>query len=237
MNMAKKLAMTSLVAMSMGFGGCTVMAVGGTIEDLKDPPMKTVQEKDNVAGFVINDDGTLIMLSGRYVYVFDDNDKVARLKKMLTTPEFLKLSYHWEIGGGTNYRHHISHGHDGRFNFGAYFWYQYHNAQELQGFQKVGIASDHDDLAGVNRQHYLFLGDFSGKVYQHNASSKALLAKVKPLSRPYDFIIDRQKPNKAKSIAQALFLPLALPFTIVGDLLILPVSLPVTLNGGKIDIH
>lgn len=233
----KLLALIGLLAMNLGLAGCTTNLIKGTVSDLQNPPTKTVQEQDDLAGFVINPDDKLIMLGQRYVYVFDDNESVERLKQMLTNPEFLKLKYHWEIANGMSdeERHKITYYRDGSFNFSAMFWYKYDNAQELSEFQRAGLAR-HDDYNPTDNG-FEIIPDFTGKVYQHNSSTKALLKTAKPLSKPYSFHIDRQISNKTKSIGQALLLPLALPFTIAGDILILPVSLPITLNGGNIDWH
>lgn len=88
MKALKSLAFTSLLAISLGLTGCTVNLIKGTVEETKNPTTKIVKEQDSVVGFVINQDGRLVMLGQRYVYVFDDNDKTDRLKKLLTTPNF-----------------------------------------------------------------------------------------------------------------------------------------------------
>lgn len=243
----KSLALTAILSSILTLTGCTHALITDIAQDIKNPPTKdiknpptkTVKEQDSLAGFVINQDGQLVMLGQRYTYVFDDNDSTQRLKKMLTNPNFLKLKYHWEIAGGNGIgdetRHKISYYHDGTFNFSALFWYQYDNAQEFAEFQKAGFALHHNYSPtdnGAGRQHYEFFANFSGKVYQHNASTKALLQTAKPLSKPYQFGIDRQVTDKTKMLGGALLLPLALPFALVGDILFLPISLPITLNGG-----
>ncbi|MDO4896194.1 MAG: hypothetical protein Q3971_02420 [Moraxella sp.] len=231
----KSLALTAILSSILALTGCTHALITGTAQDIKNPPTKTVKEQDSLAGFVIHQDGRLVMLGQRYVYVFDDNDKTDRLKKLLTTPQFLKLKYHWEITNGGAFdekaRHKISYSRNNTFNFSAFFWYQYSTAEELAIFQKVGFAQSYS-MEGANREQFTIIPDFTGKVYQHNASTKTLLKTAKPLSKPYQFGIDRQVPNRAKSFGQALLLPLALPFTLVGDILILPISLPITLEGG-----
>lgn len=234
MKTVKSFALTALLAGILSLTGCTHALITDTVENIKNPPTKTVKEQDSLAGFVINQDGQLVMLGQRYAYVFDDNESTQRLKKILTNPNFLKLKYHWEIAGGNGIgdeaRHNISYSRDGTFNFSALFWYQYDNAQEFAEFQKSGLAR-YDDY-NPKDNGFEIISDLTGKVYQHNASTKTLLKTAKPLSKPYQFGIDRQVPNRAKSFGQALLLPLALPFTLVGDILILPISLPITLEGG-----
>lgn len=240
MKALKSLAFTSLLAISLGLTGCTVNLIKGTVEETKNPTTKIVKEQDSVVGFVINQDGRLVMLGQRYVYVFDDNDKTDRLKKLLSTPQFLKLKYHWEITNGGAFdekaRHKISYSRNNAFNFSAFFWYQYSTAEELAIFQKVGFAQS-DSMENANQEHFTIIPDFQGKVYQHNNSTKALLKTAKPLSKPYQFGIDRETTDRAKILGGALLFPLVLPFAVVGDILILPISLPITLNGGDIDWH
>lgn len=244
MKALKSFAFTSLLAISLGLTGCTVNLIKGAVEETKNPTTKIVKEQDSLVGFVINQDGQLVMLGQRYAYVFDDNESTQRLKKILTNPNFLKLKYHWEIAGGNGIgdeaRHNISYSRDGTFNFSTLFWYQYDNAQEFAEFQKAGFALHHNYSPtdnGAGRQHYEFFANFSGKVYQHNASTKTLLKTAKPLSKPYQFGIDRETTDRAKILGGALLFPLVLPFAVVGDILILPISLPITLNGGDIDWH
>lgn len=236
MKLRKTLTAIGLLAM-LGLNGCTVSMVGGVIEDLRDPPIKTVKEQDSLVGFVINQNGQLVMLGQRYVYVFNNDKSSQQLKQILTTPEFLKLKYHWEIEGGNGFseeqRHKIAYYRDQTFNFSALFWYQFSTKQELKTFQKVGFATsvdEHNFCEYCNQQLFTRINNFQGKIYQHNASTQALLKTAKPLSKPYQFGIDRQKPNRAKSVGQALLLPLVLPFTLAGDILILPISLPVTID-------
>lgn len=240
MKTVKSFALTALLAGILSLTGCTHALITGTAQDIKNPPTKTVKEQDSLAGFVINQDGQLVMLGQRYAYVFDDNESTQRLKKILTNPNFLKLKYHWEITNGGAFdekaRHKISYSRNNTFNFSAFFWYQYSTAEELAIFQKVGFAQS-DSMENANQEHFTIIPDFQGKVYQHNNSTKALLKTAKPLSKPYQFGIDRETTDRAKILGGALLFPLVLPFAVVGDILILPISLPITLNGGDIDWH
>lgn len=235
----KSLVLTAILASILALTGCTHALITATTQDIKNPPTKTktVKEQDSLAGFVIHQDGQLVMLGQRYAYVFDNNEKTERLKKILTNPEFLKLKYHWEISNGMSKdaRHNISYSRDGAFEFSAMFWYQYDNAQEFAEFQKAGFAR-YDDY-NPKDNGFEIIPSFTGKVYQHNASTKALLQTAKPLSKPYQFGIDRQVADKTKMLGGSLLLPLALPFALVGDILFLPISLPVTLGGGMSNIR
>lgn len=241
MKSLKSLTLISLLVASLSMTGCTMWLIQGAVEETKNPPTKITQEQDSLVGFVINQDGQLVMLGQRYVYVFDNYESTDRLKKILTTPEFLTLKYNWEVNGGKGESYDermrkIIYRYDGTFEFSAFFWYQYSNTQELAVFQKAGLAQGRQ-IKGANGEWFEEIRYLHGKVYQHNTSTKALLKTAKPLSKPYSFAIDRQVADKAKLVGGALLLPLALPFAIVGDILILPVSLPITLNGGKINVN
>lgn len=81
MKTVKSFALTALLAGILSLTGCTHALITDTVENIKNPSTKTIKEQDSLAGFVIHQDGQLVMLGQRYTYVFDDNESTQRLKK------------------------------------------------------------------------------------------------------------------------------------------------------------
>ena len=237
MNIKKLLAMGSLaVLLSANLSGCMTVL---TVDNMKD---KTYYENtskqcatENLAGFVINQDGKLIMLSQNYVYVFDNNKTTEELKNILNTPKFLTLKQmSWTTVDRNRATQSIDkYDSDNRFSFYARFDFLPKNESEFLLLKKLGFlgefAGDWNDTNYGSiekpRKHEIFL---QGTMYQHNNTTQELLKKSKHLSKPYTFSIichsSEQVTKKASAIRKAGSL-LILPFAVVGDVLTFPFSM------------
>lgn len=241
MNIKKLLAMGSLaVLLSANLSGCMTVL---TVDNMKD---KTYYENtskqcatENLAGFVINQDGKLIMLSQNYVYVFNDNDNTKKLKHILTTPEFLNLKQmSWTTVDRNGATQSIDkYDHNNSFSFNAKFDFMYKSEREFIFLSELGLHNINTKLTSWDKKMYNGYGEIKshthfihlgGTMYQHNNTTQELLKKSKHLSKPYTFSIichnSEQVTKKASAIRKAGSL-LILPFAVVGDVLTFPFSM------------
>lgn len=248
--MMKKLlsSMVLTTALSLGLTGCATTILFQETDGAIEPTGEAKKfAEDNVAGFVIQPDGKLIMVGENYVYVFNDSTNSQKLKKILATPEFLKLKeMSWYILDKVYDEHSLTYDPtNNRFDFTARFKFKPHSKQEAELLKKVGLYGNDDNKCcnvckdGLTDEVFKCLQydaysdlNLSGTLYKHNESSKLLLKQAQPLSKKYNFTIYTYK-NKIQINAGSLITRIALlPFTIVTDaVLFLPFNIAWALDG------
>lgn len=248
--MVKKLlsSMVLMTALSLGLTGCaTTILFQETNGAIRSTEKAEKFAEDNVAGFVIQPDGKLMMVGENYVYVFNDNTDSQQLKKILETPEFLKLKeMSWSIYDDT-YQNSTAHSlkynpTNNSFSLNARFKFKLHSKQEAELLNKLGFYSEHtygrffED--GLSDDEFKNLQDVSrynlnlnGTLYAHNESSQKLLKQVKPLSKKYNFTILTYKEKSSVHTGLMARRIALLPFAIAADVVLLPVNLIWALDG------
>lgn len=233
MNIKKLLTMGSLaVLLSANLSGCMTHTIISSAES-KQGYEFNIHSSDSLIGFVINQDGKLIMLGKNYVYVFDDNENTKKLKEILITPEFLTLKQmSWTTvsnGQAQQISYYVK---NQSFEFDVEFDFMYKNEREFVFLNELGFHNIDTKSTSWNEKLYNGYGEIksfkhyiglSGKVYQHNTSTQALINNAKPLSKPYTFALLNSKPKRTLNSKSAGML-LLLPFAVAGDLLTLPIS-------------
>lgn len=209
-------------------------------------------EQDSIIGFVMNKtDGKLIMLGKNHVYVFDDDRRTTRhLKAILTEPKFLTLKeMSWKTQAAYRMPDNtiLYNPNDGTFSFDAYFSFKLHSKEEAKTVIELGLLTQWDHIflnyetgrfefteekykqyghnLDIGRTTWWHHDSFSGKVYDHNQDTLALIKNSKPLSKDFVFTLGADasegRINK-KVVAKKAVL---LPFAVAGDIISAPFAL------------